>query len=53
MALRKRAPGAAFLACGIAFLGVGAATHDNTFFAMGPAFIAIGIALLARARRSS
>jgi len=48
-----RRPGAVFLACGLVFLGVAAATRQAAFLALGPAFLVLGIALLARARKPS
>jgi uncharacterized membrane protein HdeD (DUF308 family) len=50
---RPRRPGAVFLVCGLVFLGVGAATRQAAFLALGPAFLVLGIALLARARTPS
>ena len=52
---RNRRPraGFPFLLCGIAFAGVGLATHQTAFLAIGPAFVVIGIAFLARARRAA
>jgi hypothetical protein len=45
-----RAAGFPFLLCGLVFLGVGLATAQVAFLGVGPAFVAIGIALLARKR---
>lgn len=47
-------PGAArfpYLMLGLVFLGVGLGTHQAAFLTIGPAFVAIGIALLARNRK--
>jgi hypothetical protein len=52
MAIRKRAPGVVFLACGLAFLGVAGATRNSAFFTIGPVFLVLGIAFLARSRGS-
>lgn len=46
-----RGPGIVFLACGIAFLGVGVATGMTVFAMTAPAFIAMGIVYLVRARK--
>lgn len=51
-AVTERVPGAVVLACGVAFLGAGGATGNPSFHALGPVFIALGAALLARSRRS-
>ena len=50
----RRRPGAAyvFVICGLGFLGLGIANRQTAFLAMGPAFLVLGIALLARARNS-
>ena len=50
---RRRRAGVPFLLCGIAFAGVGVAMHQTAFQAIGPAFVVIGIASLARARRAA
>ena len=43
--------GIAFLGCGIAFFAVGIATRMAVFAMTAPAFIALGIVFLVRARR--
>jgi 4-amino-4-deoxy-L-arabinose transferase-like glycosyltransferase len=47
---RLLGPGLAFLGCGITFLGVGMATKMFVFAMLAPAFIALGVVFLARAR---
>ena len=47
----QQAPGIVFLACGFAFLVVGMATKLHVFALTAPAFIALGIVFLIRARR--
>ena len=51
----RRQPGAGFvfLICGLSFLGVGIANRQMAFLTMGPTFLVLGVALLARARKSS
>ena len=44
-------PGIAFLSCGITFLMVGLAARMTVFAMMAPAFIALGIVFLVRARK--
>ena len=46
-----RSPGLAFLIVGVVFLAAGIATRNTGLWAPGPAFIALGVALLARTRR--
>ena len=48
---RMLGPGIAFLGCGITFFGVSLATRMIVFAAMAPAFIALGIVFLVRARK--
>ena len=48
---RPQGPGFVFLICGLSFLGFGIATHQMAFLTMGPTFLVLGIALMARARR--
>ena len=40
-----------FLSCGIAFLGAAIPTKLVAFYAMAPAFIALGLAFLVKARK--
>ena len=44
-------PGIAFLSCGITFSMVGLATRMTVFAMLAPAFIALGIVFLVRARK--
>lgn len=46
-----RSPGLVFLIVGIVFLAAGFATRNTGLWAPGPAFIALGVALMASARR--
>jgi len=50
----RRQPGVGFvfLICGLSFLGVGIANRQTAFLAMGPTFLVLGVALLARAHKS-
>lgn len=48
---RRRRAGMTFVWCGVAFLGVGLGAHQTPFLAIGPAFIAMGIAFLVRERK--
>lgn len=47
----KRKPGIVFLMLGIVLLGIGA-LGQHALFGVGVAFLAIGVAFLARQRRS-
>jgi hypothetical protein len=40
-----------FIACGIAFLAAAIPTKLVAFYAMGPAFLALGLAFLFKARK--
>jgi hypothetical protein len=50
----RRQPGAGFvfLICGLSFLGVGIANRQTAFLTMGPTFLVLGVALMARAHKS-
>jgi hypothetical protein len=48
---RPRAAGMPFLLCGVAFGGAGLGMHTSMYLAIGTAFIALGFAFIARARR--
>lgn len=48
-----RNSGLVFLIVGIVFLASGLATNNVGLWAPGPAFIALGVALMASARRKS
>ena len=48
---RREIAGFPFLLCGLVCLGVGLATRQAAFLGVGPAFVAIGAALLARGRK--
>ena len=50
---RQHGAGVVFLICGLSFLGVGIANRQATFLTMGPSFLLLGIALMARGRTSS
>lgn len=45
------AAGAAFLACGITFMGVALATRQFAFMGIGPAFLALGVVFLAKSKK--
>jgi hypothetical protein len=50
---RQHGAGFVFLICGLSFLGVGIGTRQAAFLTLGPTFLVLGIALMARGRKSS
>jgi len=50
---RRNGAGVVFLICGMAFLGVGIGTRQAALLTMGPTFLVLGIALMARSRNTS
>lgn len=48
---KPRGPGLALLIVGIVFVAVGAGTRQTAFLTLGPSLVAIGVVLLANARR--
>ena len=49
----SRSSGLVFLVAGIVFLASGLASRNAGLWAPGPAFIALGVVLMANARRAS
>jgi hypothetical protein len=49
---RQSGAGFVFLICGLSFLGVGIANRQTAFLTMGPTFLVLGVALMARAHKS-
>ncbi len=48
---RQNGAGFVFLICGLSFLGVGLGTRQAAFLTLGPTFLVLGIALMARDRK--
>jgi hypothetical protein len=49
---RQNGAGFVFLICGLSFLGVGLGTRQAAFLTLGPTFLVLGIALMARGRKA-
>ncbi len=49
---RQNGAGFVFLICGLSFLGVGLGTRQAAFLTLGPTFLVLGIALMARDRKA-
>jgi hypothetical protein len=49
---RQNGAGTVFLICGLSFLGVGIGTRQTAFLTLGPTFLVLGIALMARGHRA-
>ena len=49
---RQNGAGFVFLICGLSFLGVGLGTRQAAFVTLGPTFLVLGIALMARDRKA-
>ena len=49
---RQNGAGFVFLICGLSFLGVGLGTRQAAFLTLGPTFLVLGVALMARDRKA-